>query len=199
MIEQYKKEMSEVHAPANLIERTREAMKKEEEKLQTEDGRGNVTAKAEKRKKGTGKRRINWITVPLSVAAAAFILIAVPSALKGAGTQTQTPALLGQENTSDVQKIESGMTADAANELAKENEIVIKVEIEMTEVSEMPVEFADAREVKQGEHTYLLAERQDGTGWKAYVEKEGKGYLITGMAEDEESFLLEAEKLIMEK
>ena len=184
MIEQYKKEMSEVHAPADLIERTREAMKKEEEKLQ---------------KKGKGRNITARIIVPLSVAAAAFILIAVPSALKGAGTQTQTPALLGQENTSDVQKIESGMTADAANELAKENEIAIKAEMKMTELSEMPEEFADAREIKQDGYTYLLVERQDGTGWKAYVEKEGKGYLITGIAEDEESFLQEAEKLIMEK
>lgn len=196
MIEQYKKEMSEVHAPADLIERTREAVKKEEEKQQTEGRRGNITAEAEKRKKETGKHRGNWIAASLSAAAAVLVLTAVPFALKGAGTQEKTPALLGQENASDVQKIKNGMAAD---EPAEESASEIKVEIKMTEVSEIPEEFADAREVKQDGYTCLLLVPYDGTGFKAFVEKEGKGYLITGMAEDEEHFLQEAEKLIMEK
>ena len=196
MIEQYRKEMSEVHAPDDLIKRTREAMKREEGKLQAENGKGIVTVKAEKTKKEAGKK-VNWIVVSLSAAAAILIMIAIPSTFKGDGTLVQTPAQLGQENTSDVKKIENGITTDSADEAIKDSKA--DTEIEMTEVSEMPEEFAAAREIQQGGYRYLLLERQDGAGWKAYVKKEEKGYLITGITKDEESFLQEAEMLIMEK
>lgn len=199
MIEQYKKEMSEVHAPADLIERTREAMKKEEEKLQTEDINQDEIRKTGKTKKVIGKRRTGWVAVAMTAAAAVLLLIAAPFVLQGTATQDKTPALLGQENTSNVQKIENGMSSNNADELTTENEKVKESEIEMTEVSEMPEEFADAREVKLGGHICLLLKMQEGAGWKAYVEKEGKGYLITGIAKDEEHFLQEAQKLILEK
>lgn len=185
MIEKYKKEMSEIHAPADLVMRTREAMKKEEERLQAE------------KKKENKRLWVKWTAVPLAAAAAVLVLITIPSVLNGKGTQSQMPVQMGQEQESDLIKIESGLTAGSISDLITETEE--KPKMELTEVSAIPEEFVGAREILRDGNTYLLIEEQDGTGWKAYVEKEGKGYLITGEIEDEESFLQEAGKLITEK
>lgn len=173
MIQQYKKEMSKIHAPAYLVERTKEAMRREEEKLKEElagllEKPGSVS---DIQKKSNRKK----IAISFLAVAAVLLVVLMPNMMKDTGVrmQTQKPLQLAPKEMSDLQIIEY--------ERAKES---------------MPEDITDE---ESGEETYFILKDEKTKNLKAFVEINGNGYVISGELEDEESFLQEAEKLLHEK
>ncbi len=93
MIDQYKKETSQVHAPADLVQRTKLAMQQEEQRL-SESGerikRADLAAGAQRetaadpaKKRAASARRIYKWGLPLTAAAAILIFISVSTAIRG--------------------------------------------------------------------------------------------------------------------
>lgn len=87
--EQYKKETEQIHAPADLIARTKAAMREEEARIQKERlvqaTKLNVQeAPAVQKSRGRGMMARKW-AYPLTVVAAIFILVSVSLMMRGLG------------------------------------------------------------------------------------------------------------------
>ena len=97
MKEQYQKEISQIHVPTELMEKTKKAMKEEEEKVQ-------------------GKKSGKILSFPQAsvVAAAVLLLIMIPTATKnfdkgnkdaGAGSQESVQMHLGEQSKVELEAI----------------------------------------------------------------------------------------------
>ena len=185
MIEQYRKDMSEVHARTELIQRTKAAMKQEEERLsQNEVEEGVQSEKTGQIRKVNSRIKRLWI--PLSAAAAILLLITVPGIWApkdtGAGRDIQTPARFGQMDNNEPSLIVNESVANG-----------------VTEVNEMPAEFESVTEIQKGDAVYRLLYEKESDEWSAFIIDEQKMYLFTGKAADEESFLQLAEAALKEE
>lgn len=186
MIEQYDKEMSQVHAPAELIQRTKAAMHQEEERIQTIDQEKDRTTKKKSR-----KRQV-WTLVV--VAAAAILVLAVLPVV-----------LLGSRSAADTKMpVRAGRAEPATSLLPQENSPIPRLssaesleEGVLTEVSEMPAEFEDVEPVEWGQaKVWALAGKE---GWKAYIESAKGTYLYEDQAASREEFLQKIEELLAEE
>ena len=175
MIEQYRKDVSKIHASSELIQRTRTAMKQEEEDA------------ADPKK--PGKRNpygfSAWrIAIPLSAVAAALFLVIVPGVIHKGATQEdiqiQMAVPLGQKEEQQPVSIENGSNQP----------------IELTEVARMPAEFADAEKIEKDGAVYYILRGESTDEWKAYAKIKGKKYLLCGKAAGKEDFLNRIEALL---
>ena len=98
MIEQYRKDVSQIHASSELIQRTRAAMKQEEERLQEEE---EVPGRRKSMKWDLVRYGAGRIAIPLVAAAAALLLVIAPGVIQRsipqADTKIQMPGKLGQK------------------------------------------------------------------------------------------------------
>lgn len=107
MKEQYQKEVSQIHVPNELLEKTKRAMKEEEERL----------------KQAESRRKVLPFPVLLSVAAAAvFLIIAYPAALTGndSGENSKMPLQMAEQEQMSITKIEADQTSQDDSEEEKE-------------------------------------------------------------------------------
>lgn len=179
MIEQYDKEMSQVHAPSDLIQRTKAAMRQEEERLQANPKEKDGTGQGKRRKKW------GWILTPV---AAALVLAVFPAAFLGSmdGKEVKPPVRAGREEPSvsllpqgdlPLPRL-SGMEATAAENTEEGT---------LKKVSEKTAEFGDAEPVEMKRAKVWAAAGEDG--WKAYIETEDGAYLYTDQADSIDEFL----------
>lgn len=127
--EQYKKETEQIHAPIDLIVRTKEAVRKEEARIQAERGAQaaeagiqEVPAVGKKRSRGAASR--SW-AYALTAAAAILVLVSVSMMMRGlknagadmtayeSAAETEEFAV---EEESEAAFDETGMAADAASD-----------------------------------------------------------------------------------
>ena len=109
MKEQYQKEISQIHVPAQLLEKTKLAMQEEEKRLAAETKQTDETVNGEMRLSKKGKM------VPfrrLSVVAAAILLLLVVPATSGilkqsAKEEQQKQLYLAQKEEIELQTIET--------------------------------------------------------------------------------------------
>lgn len=99
--EQYKKETEEIHAPADLIARTKAAVRREEERIQrqqaakpvVQEGKSpaqEISVLSKKNSRGTAARK--W-AYPLSAVAAVIVLASVSLMMRGLGkSSSESPA-----------------------------------------------------------------------------------------------------------
>lgn len=125
--EQYKKETEQIHAPIDLIVRTKEAVRKEEARIQgergaqaAESGIREVPAARKKRSRGAASRSLAYA---LTAAAAILVLASVSMMMRGlrksgadtavyeSAAETEETAI---EEESDAAFDETGMAAGAA-------------------------------------------------------------------------------------
>lgn len=182
MIEQYNKEMSEVHAPTDLILKTKAAMKAEEEKikeekLQEEKKTDNKTVVVKKSPQIWLKR----IGLPLTAAAAVLLLVVVPN-----GLQTK-------DDKPDVKLPEQIVDKNIDGSKFFEDEVSIR------QIEELPQNLENMKEVQIGENVWLVSFDETDEMWFAYIEKEGKVYMVKGSLSQEEDFLQKAEELLKEQ
>lgn len=167
--EQYRKEISQIHAPKQLLEKTKQAMKEEEKRLEQQRN---------------AKRLFSFGRV-LSAAAAAVLLLSVAAVFiysRGDKTpaQQEIPLQLSGKQEPEIGKIEKG------------NDTGLTV----GEVSEMPEECKDIKGMMIGTETvFVIADEETGT-FRAYYEKEKICYEVLSDITDEEEFIKALEEKI---
>lgn len=161
MKEQYQKEVSQIHVPKELLEKTKQAMKEEEQTLS--------------RKKMTGKV-IPFKKISMVVAAAILLLVMIPTGIsffRGMdqsenGGQMQMQLQLENHAEPEIVKIGQG----------GEKALTVK------EVNRKPEGFEDAEENVIGDSTvFVIADEETGY-LEAYYEKDGKAYAATSKLTD---------------
>lgn len=166
MEERYKQEQETIHAPAELIKKTQNAMKKEEEKC-----------KKAKRNKGLVLSGI------VAAATAAIFLIAIPNAAGGFFTPKDNVYL--SKESDKIQKIPSAQEAEDLEVQIKIIEDIpkqfIEGMVEETEVLKIPISI-----IQDEESGYLTA---------CFTFKDTL-YLATGGKIDREGFIQAVEDFI---
>ncbi|MBO5112736.1 MAG: hypothetical protein J6C12_05245 [Lachnospiraceae bacterium] len=161
MKEQYQKEVSQIHVPKELLEKTKQAMKEEEQTLS--------------RKKMTGKV-IPFKKISMVVAAAILLLVMIPTGIsffRGMdqsenGRQMQMQLQL--ENHAEPEIVKIGQGGEKA--------------LSVKEVDRMPEEFEGADETVIGD-IIVRVTADEKTGYlKAYFERDGKAYAVTSKLTD---------------
>ena len=161
MKEQYQKEVSQIHVPKELLEKTKQAMKEEEQTLS--------------RKKMTGKV-IPFKKISMVVAAAILLLVMIPTGIsffRGMdqsenGGQMQMQLQL--ENHAEPEFVKIGQGGEKA--------------LSVKEVDRMPEEFEGADETVIGD-IIVRVTADEKTGYlKAYFERDGKAYAVTSKLMD---------------
>ena len=102
MKEQYQKEISQIHVPAELLEKTKIAMKAEEKRLAAEPKQEEVSAK---------KKVVYFVRVSMAAAAAVLLLLVVPAAsnlLKSEETVQDTKLHLSGQKEVELHQIQPG-------------------------------------------------------------------------------------------
>lgn len=161
MKEQYQKEVSQIHVPKELLEKTKQAMKEEEQTLS--------------RKKMTGKV-IPFKKISMVAAAAILLLVMIPTGIsffRGMdqnenGGQMQMQLQL--ENHAEPEIVKIGQGGEKA--------------LSVKEVDRMPEEFEGADETVIGDITVFVIADEETGHLKAYYEEEGKAYTVTSKFTD---------------
>lgn len=125
--EQYKKETEQIHAPADLIARTKAAVRQEEARIQREQAERpaaqEASAAPQKSSRGTAARR--W-AYPLSAAAAIIVLASVSLMMRGLGKSASESSAYemaaGADSGGEESAVESAFDEAAAEEFAAEKE-----------------------------------------------------------------------------
>ncbi|MBP3476814.1 MAG: hypothetical protein J6K48_10980 [Lachnospiraceae bacterium] len=160
MMDQYKKETSQIHAPADLVQRTKLAMQQEEQRLRESaskaDRQDNAVVMQRETVAGGAKRnfksphRIYKWTLPLSAAAAILILVSVSTVMRSSKADysaSDMAADSGYENEMDMQFSEAAIAEDAI----EENEMLI---------DESPAK-PDRKDAKEDYADYAMEESAD--------------------------------------
>lgn len=183
MIDQYKKETSQVHAPADLVQRTKLAMQQEEQRL-SESGerikRADIAAGAQrgtvadstKRRAASARRIYKW-GLPLTAAAAILILISVSTAIRGIrlGNFDKDMAADGYSKDMELQLGDAGI----AEEATEESEIVLDADSnrpsgqETAETYDM-AEAAEDYDTAESSEDYGMAESAENVEKKEPME-----------------------------
>ncbi len=105
MKDQYRKETSQIHAPADLIQKTKQAMEQEEQRLKAVEERkvgsyGTAITESEaitkKAKKNSFIQQIYKWTLPLTAAAAILILISVSLVMKSVKSDSSASDMMAE-------------------------------------------------------------------------------------------------------
>lgn len=170
--EQYQKEISQIHAPKQLLEKTKEAMKEEEKRL------------LQQRKV---KASFPFGKVLPAVAAAAVLLLSFSVAViyfkdDQASLEQEIPLQLGGKQEPEIGKIENGNNAG----------------LTIREVSKMPEEFLGISGTLVGEDTVLIVKDGETGAFKAYYENEQIRCEIFSEITDEKEFMEALERKMKE-
>ena len=161
MKEQYQKEVSQIHVPKELLEKTKQAMKEEEQTLS--------------RKKMTGKV-IPFKKISMVVAAAILLLVMIPTGISFSRGMDQS------ENGGQMQ-MQLQLENHAEPEIVKIGQGGEKA-LAVKEVDRMPEEFEGADETVIGD-IIVRVTADEKTGYlKAYFERDGKAYAVTSKLMD---------------
>lgn len=158
MIDQYKKETSQIHAPADLVQKTKLAMQQEEQRLrETAGGRDRSdtvvreqSSTADKVKKSPRPmHRVYQWTLPLTAAAAVVILLSVSMVMRGTGFKSSDSDRMADSGYGKDMGLQFGGT-DMTEEAMEENEA--------------PVAGSPVKPIRQDvTEDYDMAEEAEGT------------------------------------
>ena len=152
MKDQYRKETSQIHAPADLIQKTKQAMEQEEQRLKAVEERkvgsvGTAITESEaitkKAKKNSFTQQIYKWTLPLTAAAAILILISVSLVMKSVKSDSSASDMMAESEYAK----DMGMQlseADIAEEASEENEMLINESPAESDRNDMAEDYAMA-------------------------------------------------------
>lgn len=152
MKDQYRKETSQIHAPADLIQKTKQAMQQEEQRLKAVEERkvgsdGTAITESEaitkKAKKNSFTQQIYKWTLPLTAAAAILILISVSLVMKSVKSDSSASDMMAESEYAK----DMGMQlseADIAEEASEENEMLINESPAESDRNDMAEDYAMA-------------------------------------------------------
>lgn len=167
MKEQYQKEVSQIHVPKELLEKTKRAMKEEE---------GNL---AKQKKAG---KRIPFRTLSMAAAAAILLLVMIPAGMLFFSGRSQSErdrqVQLQLKNHADPEIVKIGQGSGKA--------------FTVKEADRMPEQFEGAEEIVMDDIAVFVTADEETGYLEAYYEKDGKAYIVTSrltdLGEFEEAF-----------
>lgn len=176
MMDQYKKETSQIHAPIDLVQKTKLAMEQEELRLKEAAERAdrskiNVETCREtesEKKKPKSVYRIHQWTLPLTAAAAILILVSVSAVTRNGRLSHWDSDMMADseyEKSMDIQFGEAAMTEEAAqdNELSM-NEGPDKPSRSSIEESDADYAMEESAEEAEWEDSDAITETEEITG-----------------------------------
>lgn len=181
MMDKYKEEMSNVHAPMDLIMKTKAAVKEEEIKYQEElaNANSNISNKEKDtfndsnvQVEETDKRvvefkpRASKFKVAIGVLAAAAVLLIV--VLAGGLGRT--------DKGEQVDKLASGKESTEGTEISGHDKPFDVVEL--NDANSIPLEFDNVEELSEGDMLYRYITLDEG-GAKVFVKQNEKAYIFT--------------------
>lgn len=192
MKDQYRKEISQIHAPADLIQKTKQAMEQEEQRLKAVEERkvgsdGTVITESEaitkKAKKNSFIQQIYKWTLPLTAAAAILILISVSLVMKSVKSDSSASDMMAEseyEKDMGMQLSEADIAEDyAMAEDAAYPEEMENAESEAAEESETSAGYQDMEAKKDTAETADVM-----NGGEAYEQEQESELEITGVEEE---------------
>lgn len=147
MKDQYRKETSQIHAPADLIQKTKQAMEQEEQRLKAVEERkvgsdGTVITESEaitkKAKKNSFIQQIYKWTLPLTAAAAILILISVSLVMKSVKSDSSASDMMAESEYA------KDMGMQLSEVAAEESEILINESPAESDRNDMAEDYAMA-------------------------------------------------------
>ena len=169
MKDQYRIETSQIHAPADLIQKTKQAMQQEEQRLKAVEERkvgsdGTAITESEaitkKAKKNSFTQQIYKWTLPLTAAAAILILISVSLVMKSVKSDSSASDMMAESEyakdmgmqLSEADIAEDYAMAEAAEDAAYPEEME-NAESEAAEESETSAGYQDMEAKKDTAET----------------------------------------------
>lgn len=163
MKDQYRKETSQIHAPADLIQKTKQAMEQEEQRLKAVEERkvgsyGTAITESEaitkKAKKNSFIQQIYKWTLPLTAAAAILILISVSLVMKSVKSDSSASDMMAEsEYAKDMgMQLSEADIAEVAEDAAYPEEME-NAESEAAEESETSAGYQDMEAKKDTAET----------------------------------------------
>ena len=152
MKDQYRKETSQIHAPADLIQKTKQAMEQEEQRLKAVEERkvgsdGTAITESEaitkKAKKNSFTQQIYKWTLPLTAAAAILILISVSLVMKSVKSDSSASDMMAESEYAKDMGMQLSET-DIAEEASEENEMLINESPAESDRNDMAEDYAMA-------------------------------------------------------
>ena len=188
MKDQYRKETSQIHAPADLIQKTKQAMEQEEQRLKAVEERkvgsdGTAITESEaitkKAKKNSFTQQIYKWTLPLTAAAAILILISVSLVMKSVKSDSSASDMMAEsEYAKDMgMQLSEADIAEAAEDAAYPEEME-NAESEAAEESETSAGYQDMEAKKDTAETADVM-----NGGEAYEQEQESELEITGVEE----------------
>lgn len=189
MKDQYRKETSQIHAPADLIQKTKQAMEQEEQRLKAVEERkvgsdGTAITESEaitkKAKKNSFTQQIYKWTLPLTAAAAILILISVSLVMKSVKSDSSASDMMAEseyEKDMGMQLSEADI-AEVAEDAAYPEEME-NAESEAAEESETSAGYQDMEAKKDTAETADVM-----NGGEAYEQEQESELEITGVEEE---------------
>ena len=187
MKDQYRIETSQIHAPADLIQKTKQAMQQEEQRLKAVEERkvgsdGTAITESEaitkKAKKNSFTQQIYKWTLPLTAAAAILILISVSLVMKSVKSDSSASDMMAEsEYAKDMGTQYS--EADIAEEAVEEMNPMQNAESEASEESETSAGYQDMEAKKDTAETADVM-----NGGEAYEQEQESELEITGVEEE---------------
>lgn len=153
MKDQYRKETSQIHAPADLIQRTKQEMQQEEQRLkesETRTGRPDSTADIEsgiavespKKTPNIPRRIFRW-TLPLTAAASILILLSVSTVMRSSKSDSSASDMMAESEYAKDMGMQLG-EADIAEEAVEEKEMLINESPVRPDKNDMAEDYAMA-------------------------------------------------------
>ena len=161
MKDQYRKETSQIHAPADLIQKTKQAMEQEEQRLKAVEERnvgsdGTVITESEaithKAKKHSFIQQIYKWTLPLTAAAAILILISVSLVMKSVKSDSSASDMMAE---SEALKRITGYDGDTSIE-----HVFSKIKYYMRQMNQTP-KYRKPKDEKKGKIDSLWKDYKD--------------------------------------
>lgn len=189
MKDQYRKETSQIHAPADLIQKTKQAMEQEEQRLKAVEERkvgsdGTAITESEaitkKAKKNSFIQQIYKWTLPLTAAAAILILISVSLVMKSVKSDSSASDMMAEsEYAKDMgMQLSEADIAEVAEDAAYPEEME-NAESEAAEESETSAGYQDMEAKKDTAETADVM-----NGGDAYEQEQESELEITGVEEE---------------
>ncbi|MGN1150813.1 MAG: hypothetical protein ACI4SN_01490 [Lachnospiraceae bacterium] len=153
MKDQYRKETSQIHAPADLIQKTKQAMQQEEQRLKesekricgpdsTVDIQNGITVDRSKRTHNFPRGIFRW-TLPLAAAASILILLSVSTVMRSSKSDSSASDMMAESEYAKDMGMQFG-EADIAEDAAEESEILINESPARSDGNDMAEDYAMA-------------------------------------------------------
>lgn len=187
MKDQYRKETSQIHAPADLIQKTKQAMQQEEQRLKesekricgpdsTVDIQNGITVDRSKRTHNFPRGIFRW-TLPLAAAASILILLSVSTVMRSSKSDSPASDMMAESEYakdmgmqfSEADIAEDYAMAEAAEDAAYPEEME-NAELEAAEESEINAGYQDMEAKKDETETADILNRGEAVGQGSELE-----------------------------